>query len=241
MAPDPLVAVAFGIAFVFPRANHPARKMRVVDAKYGLFPEVNHLNSRFVPNRPRLKLTVDTLHPEEHYIQSFPYLAQRLIELFPTLRHHRCCEEDTKPTCSGQVPIRRTGQAIDVVHLIEHVIIDLQCHITSMDICSGITCHYWEPENRYDIFVECLDEKVGLFSARLAVDLVGNYLRRESVNDEYHHTIALAKFLYHYPQATITPEQIAQHLGWAIDTADAAINHLVRFQFFTPDPSLRRN
>jgi len=236
-----LALKVLGTVFVVHCSNPWARNMQVVDTKYGLFPEVNHLNSRFVPNRPRLKLTVDMLYPEEHYVESFPYLAQKLVELFPTLRHHRCCEEDSPPACGEQVPIRTTGQAIDVVHLIEHVIIDLQCRITSMDMCSGITCHYWSPGNRYDIFVECVDEKVGLFSARLAVDLVGSCLRRKSVDEEYHHTIALAKFLYHHPHAPITPEQLARHLGWSVDTADAALHHLVRFQFLAPQTSFRRN
>jgi hypothetical protein len=59
---------------------------------------------------------------------------------------------------------------------VEHVLIDLQHYIARMRTCSGVTCAWTHPRDRYDIFVECVDETVGRTAAGIAVDLVEDLL-----------------------------------------------------------------
>ncbi|MDZ7261960.1 MAG: hypothetical protein ONB05_07640 [candidate division KSB1 bacterium] len=217
--------------------------MRIVQTEYGEFPEISHLNKRFVPGRKKQKITLDVLSSRERYQQVYPKILDQFNEFFPSLRHHDCCYQGSSPEKRGYSfngPFKQFSGIIDVVHIIEHVVIDLQCSISRMPICSGITCHYWEPANRFDIFVECIDENVGLFSGLLAVDMIKTLLDKERLDPNYRKIVSLAKFLYQDSYLIEALTEIPLHLGWSLQSVGLTINELIRFKFLTPKPAVLR-
>ena len=154
--------------------------MNIIDTQYGKFEEVNHLNKNFLPDTNKMRLTIDTISSKEAYEQIYPMVLKQFTQLFPRLKKHSCCNISSKEGGQNRNingPLSRTNNYfIDVIHLIEHVMIDLQCSLSGIKICSGITCNFRNPRNRYDIFIECVDEQVGYYSAQLTIDIVQRLL-----------------------------------------------------------------
>lgn len=137
--------------------------------------------------RTRLKVTlritgVNGSPPPESWLQD-------LETAFPSLSRHRCCGENSLRDSFFRRGHRRAcavedhDPGVDVAHLTEHLMIDIQHFVGRMTICSGVTCAYREPRNMYDIFVECPEEKVGLLSASVATGLVNNLLSGREPGD----------------------------------------------------------
>jgi hypothetical protein len=125
-----------------------------------------------------------------------------------------------------------------MAHLMEHMIIDLQSNITGMDSCSGITCGYKNPPNRFDMFVECKDQTVGLFSVLFTTDVFARLLERGNITRRYHYLIDLAKYLYRNPTkrnsaslATVT-DHIAKEMDLRKNYVGALIQRLKDLGFF---------
>lgn len=201
--------------------------MEILESKYGYFPGVLHLNSQFIPGRKMLKLTIITKYPRERYKRAYPTIIEQLVKLFPTLIEHQCCG------VVGNIH-QRAGDCIDIIHIIEHIIIDLQCHILNLGVCSGITCNYWDPDNKYDVFVECPEERIGIFSALLAINIIKTLLKEGRLDPKYRRMIELAKYLYKRP---LSVEKISTDFGWPSSTVNSLIEELKRFQFFKASPS----
>ncbi|MBD3290799.1 hypothetical protein GF337_18475 [candidate division KSB1 bacterium] len=162
--------------------------MIIIDHAYGKFPEINHLNSNFRQDINKIKMTIEVISPQKIYRKIYPIVQQQFHTLFPNLRNHDCCVDKTigfkKHTDSLH---GATNYALHILHLLEHVLIDIQCSITKMKKCSGITCNYHKPRNRYDIFVECIDKTVGYAAASTASESVQqllNYNRYYGVSQQ---------------------------------------------------------
>lgn len=173
--------------------------MQILRIQYARVPKIQMLNHRFRPDTKHLIVTLDVDEHHPSATNDFFRLYRALSSLFPTLSRHSCCEEwENTPlflrTMEG-VSLKSVGEAADIAHLIEHVIVDLQCAISRMRLCSGITCGHRVPENRFDIFVECADPRVGAFSARLATYLVSLLLTRPRVSLRYRDLVAAARLV----------------------------------------------
>jgi hypothetical protein len=154
--------------------------LQVVTVSHGAFPEISRLNPEFVAGRTRLKVTLripggNGSPPPESWLSP-------LEAAFPSLSRHRCCGENSlrdsfflrgrRRSCAVEEP----DPGVDLAHLAEHLMIDIQHFVGRMSICSGVTCAYREPRDMYDIFVECPEEKVGLLSASIATGLINDLL-----------------------------------------------------------------
>ena len=116
--------------------------MKLIATDYGTFSGIDHLNDRFEHGSDRLKITVDTVSPRALYLERFPQLLFEVLEIFPNLQRHRCShgqidsryrQYDMSHLVS---PIKLVGDVIDTVHLFEHVILELQFQIGTMEACS---------------------------------------------------------------------------------------------------------
>lgn len=150
--------------------------MIVIESQYAMFQEINHLNKNFIPGMNKMRLTIDTISPEHNYQRAYPAIVKQFVQLFPRLKKHSCCYSKIGQNDFNNddldFKINAENCILDIIHIVEHVIIDLQCSLTNMKICSGITCNYKQPRNRYDIFVECVDQKIGLNAALTAIEMV---------------------------------------------------------------------
>lgn len=197
--------------------------LQIRDISYGEFPEISGLNSRFKPKSKKVKVVIDVHVPQLQ--KGNPGLSStfgRLVRLLPSLERHQCGEHLLEDLRSGGKDSRsqRSDEMTDIAHMTEHVIIDLQANITGMDSCSGITCGYKDPPSRFDLFVECRDKRVGIFSALLATDLLKALLTKKTLSGRFRALIDLAKYLYanksllRLAQLEPAVSRISSEFGW---------------------------
>lgn len=210
--------------------------MRIVKTAYGKFPEISNLHRNFRKGIKRLKITLEIIQNQHNNNNNFIGIYKKLLEILPTLSQHKCCENwgtlASAPKLTKGIPLKKIGDATDIAHLIEHVIIDLQCHITDMKICSGITCGYQNPKYRYDLFVECQDKKIGIFAANLAVYLVSSLLYKKTLPHNFDYVIALAQYLYKTPRSRLNSHKLAAEIGWKKSLVDYVLKNLNRLNYF---------
>src|SRR5688572_6635021 len=173
--------------------------IEVVRLEFGPFAEVSRLNPRFVPQRERLKLTLD-VHPAGQGPGASPAsLLEPLSTLLPGLRRHRCGDNSriTETTLRRSRKGDPSGESgADVAHMLEHIIIDFQHEIAAMSICSGVTCGYESPRNRYDVFIESPGRRVSRLCITLACELMNGLLRGQQPDPLYVRIVGLARRIY---------------------------------------------
>ncbi len=192
--------------------------LKITNSEIGSFPEVDRLNPRFVANSLRLKLCIDITEPADYYLENFPQLLFRLIESFPNLRRHDCSAGEEMNDfrdvhiAHHLLPIRIVGAVIDTAHILEHLIIELQCNMAQMPMCSGITCGLWEPENRFDVFVECESAEVAAFAGRLGVSIVNEVMERGRMSPAQERILQIAPLVLQHPKWD--EARLARRLKW---------------------------
>jgi hypothetical protein len=193
------------------------------EISYGEFREISDLNPRFRSGSRKVRIVLDVHSPQlEPDGVDLSGVFGRLRHLLPSLEKHQCGERLFSDLKSGRKapPGQPLDQLTDIAHIMEHVVIDLQSKITGVSLCSGITCGYKNPENRFDLFVECEDRRVGVFSALFAADLLDRLLSRKNVSKRYYALVDLAGYLYGKSgsgQAVSTEalaSRISSEFGW---------------------------
>lgn len=213
--------------------------MDVKEISYGDFPEIFGLNRRFKPGGKKLKVVLDVFVPKSKKRINFSLVYRKLLKLLPALERHKCGENLLKDLKNHkEIPSEKVEGITHIAHLIEHVIIDLQSNITKMDSCSGITCGYKNPEYRFDLFIECRDERVGRFSTFFAVDFMERLLLGKSISKRDFRMVELVKYLYQklsllgFNQLISLQSKIASDLGWTKRSVVSLLKGLQHFGFF---------
>jgi len=177
------------------------------------------LNHHFHPERKHLIVTLDVEGYNPPRTNDFLTIYRGLAALLPTLNRHTCCDQwENTPLFLHEHPgvsIKSVGEVADVAHLVEHVIVDLQCRVANLPVCSGITCGHREQENRFDLFVECPDARVGGFATHFAVYLVGAMFAKPRLSRRYRDIIDAAQVLVAtecYPRSS---SELTQWMGWS--------------------------
>lgn len=173
--------------------------LEIKEISYGEFGEISTLNPRFKPGSKKVKIVLD-IHASQAQEGDgdLTSIFMKLTKLLPSLERHQCGEHLLQDLRSGRKSVYSQGleKITDLAHIMEHVIIDLQSNITGMNTCSGITCGYKDPGFRFDLFVECEDKRVGVFSALFAAEVLERLLSKRELSRRYYALIELAKYLY---------------------------------------------
>jgi len=195
----------------------------IQEISYGEFREISDLNPRFRPGSKKVRIVLDVHTPDtDPDGLDLPSVFVRLRHLLPSLERHQCGERLFDHLKSGKRSFQgeQLEQSTDIAHIMEHVIIDLQSKITGVNLCSGITCGYKDPDNRFDLFVECEDKNVGVFSALFAADLLDRLLSKRCVSRRYYALMDLAGYLYgksgwgQAVSAEALASKISSEFGW---------------------------
>jgi hypothetical protein len=177
--------------------------MNIRRIQYARVPRVEMLNHNFDPGEKHLVVTFEVDGYASPPANDFLTIYQALAALLPTLSKHKCCEQwENTPLYLQEtegVSLKWVGEVADIAHLVEHVIVDLQCAIAGMRKCSGITCGHREPENRFDLILECTDPEVGVFSAYFATYLVAAMFEKPRLSLKYRDIITAARMIIHEP------------------------------------------
>jgi len=208
----------------------------IKEISYGEFPEICGLNKRFKPGGRKLKVVLDVFVPKSKKKINFSLIYRKLLKLLPTLERHKCGENLFNNLRNHkEIPSHKVEQITHIAHLIEHVIIDLQSNVTKLNSCSGITCGYKNPEHRFDLFIECKEEKVGKFSVFFAVDLVKRLLVGKSPSKRDFRLVKLVNYLYRKTsllglnQLISLQAKIASDLGWTKRSVVSLLRELENF------------
>lgn len=209
--------------------------MKIIEIAYGKFPSISHLHRNFQNGIKRLRITLEV---NNHFQGngSFSFVFNQLLTVLPTLAQHKCCENwigpQPAPKLNSGISIKKVGDSTDFAHLIEHVMIDLMCNIGKMQTCSGITCGYEEPRNRFDLFVECSSKRFGVFTANLAVYLVDRLLAEKKLPDYTMETLEMARILHKQNRKKLTPEKLSTQNDWNFELVKKLWDRLENLQFF---------
>ena len=210
--------------------------MRISEISFGKFPDISFLNPNFKTDSTKIRLVLDIFLPGKKEL-NLSSTYKKVQKLMPTLSRHRCCVSlfygSLNQKEEGGIPLKKIGDITDIAHLMEHMIIDLQAHISGMDSCSGITCGYQEPDFRFDIFVECKDKNMARFSSYLTLDLMKKILSGEKVSPKYQKIIQLAKYLHRYPNRIDSFERISRDLGFSKRSVKFLLNDLANLRYFS--------
>lgn len=193
--------------------------MHIQRIQYARVPQIRLLNHNFRPERKHLVVTLDVDGYQPPSTNDFLTIYHGLSDLFPTLHKHSCCEEwENTPLFLNEeegVAIKWVNEPADVAHLVEHVIVDMQCAISGMRICSGITCGHRSPENRFDLFVECEDPKVGAFTAHFAAYLVAAMFSKPRLSHRYRDIVKTAGMIANGENGFHDGCELAQRMHWS--------------------------
>ena len=212
--------------------------MQIVSLSFGKFPEISELDIFFIHSQLRLRLVLDIFLPEGKGFD-FKNLYNKVTGLFPNLQRHKCWAHLLGGSVSQEQgedsPFQSVGGVTDLAHLIEHIIIDLQSTVGQMRTCSGLTCGYKEPANRFDLFVECEDKRIATFSSNLAVKMMKELLWEGSLITDYTKTVQLAEYLYAEPELLSYIGRLNQKLGWDKEELCQQLRQLITFKFLTKE------
>ena len=198
--------------------------MKIIGFAYGEFSQVLSLNPNFKPKKKKLKLILDVTVRKNS--TDFSQVLKRAQSFFPNLQRHNCCSfEQKEKSCFITVD----GKT-DLAHLTEHILIDLIAKIKHLPTCSGITCGYFKPTYRFDLFVECPEEKVGRFCSNLAVFLMKRFIQEKEVSAKYVRLIDLVEYLERN-SSDINEEKISKDLGLKEKEVFSLVKELRKFQF----------
>lgn len=219
---------------LLPKSNHLSY-MKIVAISYGRFASISHLHRNFQNGVKRLRVTLE-VNGNSHRTNNFSLVFNQFLTILPTLAQHKCCENwigpQPAPKLSSGISIKKVGDSTDFAHLVEHVMIDLMCNVGNMNLCSGITCGYESPKNRFDLFVECSQKRIGVFSANLAVFMMDYLLTEGRLPGETKETLKLAKYLYDHPRRKLTPRRLSDENGMKISVVSDVWERLKTLQFF---------
>ena len=213
--------------------------MRITSIHHGCFPQIGMLNHRFHPHARHLLVTLDVEGYAPPVTRDFLSMYHALARVFPTLSRHQCCEQwENTPLFLHEiegVSLKTVGEIADIAHLAEHLIVDLLVAISRVNVCSGITCGHRDPENRFDLFIECEDLRLGAFAANFAVYLVRHLFTRPRLSRRYVKVVEAAQWLYAHPNGADPAGTICESLGYSPGLAQMVTIYLRVFQFFEKD------
>ncbi len=212
--------------------------MRIVSLNFGRFPELEGLSILFKHSCLKLNLVLDVFIPEEKELD-FQYVYEKVTDFLPNLQKHKCWANllggSVHHNSKKGIPFQSVGGITDVAHLVEHMIIDLQATVGQMKSCTGLTCGYQDPANRFDLFIECKDKKVASFCSNLAVKMMRELLWDGKFSPGHSRSIQLAKYLYADADLFFSQDKLSQLLGCSKEELSAQMKDLISLKFLDKD------
>jgi hypothetical protein len=215
--------------------------MEIVGIDYGKFERISSLNPDFQEGRDRIKITLRI--PEAAHLPPPLQLVETLAGFLPSLSSHRCCGENSLQQTffergeRQRCAMKEKDPGVDMAHLVEHVLIDVQHFIARMRICSGVTCAYSSPLDLYDIFVESPEEAVGRVSALLAISLVADLLEGFRPDPRYLCVMGLARLARDNAGAPVALRSRPLLEAWGREQVEQGISYLHELGFLSECPS----
>ncbi len=209
---------------------------------HGTLAGASRLNPRFIPGRPLLLATLDIRWDPPAPAEAIAALEAELLAFSPGLGRHQCRGAAGYRVFSGgrgtngkdADPARSRPPAgagsfdarLAFAHLLEHVVIDLQCEVTGESRCSGITGEHRATPGRFDLIVECGAERVGRCCLALALGWLTDGVSGKLSGADAREVMTALGWIHHRGNGPIRSPSLAGALGWRRERAERALASL---------------
>jgi CheY-like chemotaxis protein len=146
-------------------------------------------------------------------------LVQSLAPLFPGIQ---CA----LPVDGGPADDKET-----IARLIGGVVLDLQRDLCEWPGGSCVSLRPRDQDNEYELYIESIDERVGRFSAQLAIQAIRMMLLQEQFDPRLIWLIDLVRHLRRQPRMRLSTKRVAALLGCSPSSAEWAIQELERYGY----------
>jgi len=222
----------------------------VVQIEFGPSPLAASLNREIEPGSQLLRAALDIRWNEPDPVLALRRIERRLLDISPTFMSHRCrgpiayhvfVRRPNGAAAGPDPPAVPEGEAqpfdacLALAHLIEHAIIDFESAVTEEARVSGVTGARRTPPGRFDVMVECDDQRVGRLCLTLAVATLTAAAGPPSGRPE-RDALAAVRLAHRHPGRTWTPGAVARALGWTFPRAVRALSSLRDLGYLTELP-----
>jgi hypothetical protein len=223
------------------RAKSPDGEIRVVAVSHGAHPEAESLHEGFLAGAAKLKVTLDLVDLPP-FAEGIPPSTLPLLEsIFPNLLRHRCCGgNNVHTTLFRRRP--RSGCALppadsetDLCHLLEHLALELVVAMGSVPRCSGLTCAHRAPLNRFDLFLECEDARIGLGALQCAAHILHAVLVQGEPPAGALRYAETARYFLRRSRSVLNPGEVLSDLQGDPIGLEEALRFLARVGFLTEE------
>jgi CheY-like chemotaxis protein len=126
------------------------------------------------------------------------------------------------------------GEGVQALALLTaRLILDLQRDLCEWQAGQFYRCVGTQSEHEYDLYIESIDERVGRFSAELAVTLIRMIMLHEPFDPRLIWIVDLVRHLHRQPRMRLVSRRVAHLLGCSLGSAEWAIQGLERYGYLS--------
>jgi CheY-like chemotaxis protein len=150
-------------------------------------------------------------------------IVDQLAPVFPTVR--------SVPPVTSESGLQ--GELERIARWTAAIVVDLQRDLCEWPVRFRCRCQGLDAGQTYELCVESVDERVGLFAAQLAVEVMRRTLRQKRFDRRLTWVIDLVRHLRHRPRLRLTPRRVAGLLGCSRNDARWAMEELERYGYLS--------
>jgi hypothetical protein len=216
----------------------------VEEILYGRFPVAATLNRRIRAARPLLRVTLRIRWDDRDPSAALGQVEKELLAFSPGFGQHSCRGADGYEVFTGNGGRRTRGGAappgldggLALAHLIEHMVIEFECRVADLRLCSGVTGALRRTPGLYHLFVETTERGVGRFCLALALRTMRAQFDGRPPGAEEDEALSAARLAFSRPQQRLTIPLMASALSWSPSTAARALALLRDLGFLREEP-----
>lgn len=198
------------------------------------FPIAAALNPRIRAARPLLRVALRIQWDDGDPSAALGQVEKGLLSFSPDFRRHTCRGPDGYAlfagngrgrTRSAMAPAAFEG-SLALAHLIEHMVIEFECRVSDLRVCSGVTGALRRTPGLYHLFVETPEPGVGRFCLALALRTIRAQLEGRLPGPQEDEALSGARLAFSRPQQRLTAPRVARALSWTQTSAARALELL---------------
>ena len=193
--------------------------IRILRTEFGRFPHILPLNPELRPGSSSLRVTLEVEWAPPDALPLLGRYQQELARVLPALDQHRCRGPAhyhfARIDGNGAGTGRSNGvePALALVHLAEHLAIDVIAYVTGLDSVSGVTAAMAASRTRFELFVECPRSALAPLAVYQAFSWIAALLRGDPLAVLEKEMLFLGRALYRHDATPLEVARLASEAG----------------------------